>query len=121
MKAFLALKDTDPKELRRYGHDLVELHRACESHGLVVTVHNQRALRQLVALMRSGHSEYQFRYSERSFNTATTSLMRRDLSALANAVGAEVEAQRLASEAEAQAAGTVLYQIPTKIIVGIGS
>lgn len=87
-----------------------------------MTITHQRALRYLVSLMRSGHSEYQFRYSERSFNTASTSLMRRDLSALADAVAAEVAAQCSAREAASgpPAPGIVMVPIPIKIIVGIG-
>ncbi|WP_028206102.1 hypothetical protein [Paraburkholderia nodosa] len=122
MKAFLALKGVDQKELRQYSHDLVELHRACEARGLTMTITNQRALRYLVSLMRSGHSEYQFRYSERSFNTASTSRMRRDLSSLADAVGAEVAAQRSIRELASRPPAPGTIEIPKigKIIVGVG-
>jgi hypothetical protein len=46
--------------------------------------------------------------------------MRRDLAALAAAVGAEIENQRKIREAEAKAAGFVVFDIPMKITVGIG-
>ncbi len=120
MKSFLALKGVNQRQLRSYGHELADLYDACEKLGLTIAVTNQWVLRQLIVMMKSGHTEYQFRYSEKSFNTATTSWMRRDLSALAAAVGAEIENQRKIREAEAKAAGFVVFDIPMKIIVGIG-
>jgi hypothetical protein len=120
MKSFLALKGVDQKQLRSYGHKIADLYDACEKHGLTIVVTNHKVLRQLIVMMTSGHSEYQFRYSEKSFNTATTSWMKRDLAALAAAVGAEVEKQRKSRETEANAAGLVIVDIPVKIIVGIG-
>ena len=120
MKSFLALKGVNQKQLRSYGHELADLYDACEKLGLTIAFTNQRVLRQLIVMMKSGHTEYQFRYSGKSFNTATTSRMRRDLSTLASAVGAKIENQRKIREAEAKAAGFVVFDIPMKIIVGIG-
>ena len=119
MKSFLALKGANRKQLRSYGHKLADLYDACGKHGLTISVTNHRVLRQLIVMMQSGHSGYEFRYFEESFNTATTSWMRRDLATLAAAVSMEVENQRKVHEAEAKAAGLIVFNIPMKIIVGI--
>ena len=121
-KAFLRLNGIgiDALAKRPYGHNLYELYEQCKRRGLTLTAQDQESLGHLMPLLKDGHAEYQYRYFEKSFNTAEPTWMRRDIAKLHTAIDVEVEKQRQALIEEAKEKNTVLIAVPIKMIVSIG-
>ena len=68
-------------------------------------------------MLAQGHNEYQFRYFEKSFNTASFSSARNGVAKLAEAVEGAVEKERQVWEEEAKAAGRQIVRVATKVVV----
>ena len=121
LKAFLRLKGFSIDLAKRpYAHDLVKLYDESINHGLEVADLDQQSLRDLIRLLEDGHNDYQYRYFEKSFNTADSNWIRRDVCKLADAVEAEVEKQNQPAEKKAKEAGTCLAPVPYKLLISIG-
>lgn len=69
LKAYLAHKGHDERQLRNAGHDLFKLHGLCVSEGL----YNSGADR-LVTLLGKHHKEHEFRYMKRATTYRTNDL-----------------------------------------------
>jgi hypothetical protein len=121
LKAFLRMQGFSVETLasRQYGHDLTVLLEECNKLGLALSVSDRARLLTLLPYLEAGHEQYQFRYFEKSFNTADPHWMQAEVGILADAVGVEVEKQRQNAEEEAKAANMVLIPVPTKIIVSL--
>jgi hypothetical protein len=90
LKEYLRLKEH--REKKSFGHNLTRLWATAKSEGITLAPPNQ--MDSLISNLRSGHEDYQFRYSDRSFNTSGPYWMRRDVEKLADAVAIEVERKR---------------------------
>jgi hypothetical protein len=96
-KAFLRMRGILATTLSRkpYKHDLRYLYGECKRHGLVLDIEDEAYLGGLVAHLDAGHNDYEYRYFESTgLSTAALRWMRRELTNLANAVGAEVEKEK---------------------------
>lgn len=121
-KAFLRLNGITVEDLakKKFGHNLAVLYEKCKEHGLSLDECDRKSLDILMPHLKDGHAKYQFRYFEKSFNTADPKWMQRDIGKLAEAVSAEVEKRRQAMVDDATKKGAVMVDIPIKMIVSIG-
>jgi hypothetical protein len=121
LKAFLLMQGFSVETLatRHYGHDLTVLFKECNKLGLALSVSDRARLMTLLPYLEAGHKQYQFRYFEKSFNTADPHWMQSEVGKLGDAVGVEAEKQRRNAEEEAKAANKVMVLRASKIIVSI--
>ena len=121
LKAFLRLNGMSIAALAKkpYGHNLVGLYKKCNQYALGLSEIDKRSLVQLLPLLAQGHDDYQFRYFEKSFNTADLSWIRESVSKLADAIEAAVNKERDIWEQEAKAAGMQLVPVPHKLVMSL--
>lgn len=122
LKAFLRIRGfSGGLGTKRYGHDLHNLFSECNNHDLVNLYPECASLSGFLQYLKEGHTEYQFRYWDKSFCTVEPSLLKNVVSVLAEAVVAESKKKHGEAELAAAAAeGKVLVQVPSAIMLSLG-
>jgi HEPN domain-containing protein len=92
LKEYLRLAGYEEARLKQFGHRLRKLWTAARKEGIVLEM--PHAMDQLIPSLEAGHENYQFRYSEKSFNFYGPNWMQRDVAKLADAVAAKVQESR---------------------------
>lgn len=117
LKAFLLLHGYSAEKLGKYpyAHDLKRLCHECTQPPGNLTFSD--SFIKLLEKVEVGHAEYQFRYVERSFNTASTEWMGREVASMLNAVYCALDDALHARNEAATAAGLKLIAVPTGIFI----
>ncbi len=115
LKEYLRLKGY--REKKPWGHDLKRLWAAAKAQGIALAQPHQ--FDTLIINLASGHEDYQFRYSEKSFSHSGPNWTRRDVGSLAAAVSSERELVRRAASDKLEKDGVTYYSPLANIFVSV--
>lgn len=121
-KAFLQIRGYTGKGAlkKKFGHNLGKLLGECNTLGLTLKNQDVASFTNLISFLQAGHSEYEFRYFEESFNTADPNWISEEIGKLALAVKAEVEKERQIFIEKVSQEKRQFYDAPVKILISIG-
>jgi hypothetical protein len=125
LKAFLRAEGVTNAEIRdnrTYGHRLEDLYTECKSRGLVLNSADTAFFDPMLRHhLKAGHEEYQFRYFDKSFQTADPDLIRAAGHVIARVAGAHVD--NLLRELREQAVkdGKQVVSLAKKLFISVGA
>jgi hypothetical protein len=125
LKAFLradGIAEAEIRDNRTYGHRLEDLYTECKSRGLALNSADTAFFDPMLRHhLKAGHEEYQFRYFDKSFQTADPDLIRAAGHVIARVASAHVD--NLLKELKAQAAkdGKQVVSLAKKLFISVGA
>lgn len=107
-------------ENKKYGHDLNLLWKRAKNLGLLQGVMNARAeVGVVVGCMKTGHEDYQFRYSEKSFSYSGPVMTEDAIRKVRNALWIELNTRQEQQVLDAEKCGKRMVKIPVGIRISI--
>lgn len=118
LKAYVKLMA--PADSKKYCHDLNMLWKRSKSLGLFQWLANTRAeVGNVVHNMKTGHEEYQFRYSEKSFSHSGPVTTEDAIRKVRETVWSELSARRHLQALDAERRGMRIVQVPVGLRISI--
>jgi len=124
LKAFLRAEGVTEDEIRDMGsgHGLEDLYAECNSLGLAMSSAEATFFDSMLQYhLKGGHEEYQFRYFEKSFQTADPDLIRAAGHVIARVAGAHIDNLLREFREQAEKAGKLVLSLPKKMLISVGA
>jgi hypothetical protein len=120
LKAFLRAEGVT--DARMFGHRLEDLYAECKSRGMVMSSADNAFFDPLLRHhLKAGHQEYQFRYFDKSFQTADPDLIRTAGHVIARVVSAHIDSLLKELREQAEKDGKQLTALTKKVFVSVGA
>jgi hypothetical protein len=123
LKAFLraeGVTEAAIRDNRKLGHRLEDLYTECKSRGLAMSSADTACFDPMLQLhLKAGHEEYQFRYFEKSFQTADPDLIRAAAHVIARVARVHVDTVLKEFREQAEKAGKQVIALPKKAFISI--